>query len=82
MQINIFEAGRRILFVFHIIVMAGTAIGIILHPEDWKTNAMIGGGIILPVYLLAWAIGWILRGLLGIPTGEDRRPQPIPPPYC
>lgn len=82
MQINIFEAGRRLLRVVQGL-LALSAIGfLILGGEPGKAIAVLFAAYLVGITFCAMALGWIVRGLLGIPTGEDRRPQPLPPPYC
>jgi hypothetical protein len=53
--------------------------------EDWdgqpfkniRNGALfaVGGWVVLS--LLQMLVGWIVRGFLGIPSGQDRRPDPV-----
>lgn len=82
MQINIFEAGRRLLRIVQGIGLLALACELFIdRPLNWFVLVVVGVYLV-GITLSAMALGWILRGLLGIPTGEDRRPQPLPPPYC
>lgn len=51
------------------------------NQQWWKNlrNAIlfgVGGWLVLSV--LQALVGWIVRGFLGIPWGQDRRPEPLP----
>lgn len=41
--------------------------------DNWKNLIMVAvvGSILL--HVMAWAIGWIARGFMGIPSGSDQR---------
>jgi hypothetical protein len=86
MTTNIFEGGRRIAKLVGVlwIFFAGW-----LAIEDWKHDVAVMpaelqylrfvGFIWLPIGLavlwaLTWTVGWIVRGFLGIPHGQDRKP--------
>ncbi|CAG9169735.1 hypothetical protein [Cupriavidus pinatubonensis] len=47
-------------------------------PEKWKQisdgSRWVGGGI-LAIWFVAMIVGWIVRGFMGIPWGQDRRPD-------
>lgn len=79
MKANIFAGSRRLALLAGII----WAIGVVmtqwptrqLTAADIKQDAefLFGGWIVL--WLLTIAIGWIVRGFLGIPWGKDRRSE-------
>lgn len=62
--------------------------------EDKRRKALFSETLVFLGYVVGglaafaavvWAIGWTVRGLLGIPNGMDRRPDfavPIPPPIA
>jgi len=42
--------------------------------EEVSNSTVALGGWLLFLWLFSWATGWIVRGFLGIPRGQDRRP--------
>lgn len=43
-----------------------------------KDVALLAGGLFL-YWIIVWTIGWIIRGFLGIPRGQDYRVMPAQP---
>ena len=41
----------------------------------WEAGQFLAGGLVVGWILVA-AVGWVVRGFLGIPLGHDRRPAP------
>lgn len=74
MAINIFEAGRRAAKVFLGLVL-GTGALILLfgNGNDREMVAIVTCVIAGLSYGGFLAVGWIVRGLLGIPNGKDFR---------
>lgn len=48
--------------------------------EQWKQALQVLFGGVLVGWVLTAGIGWIARGFMGIPRGQDRRPTPVAPP--
>ena len=77
---NIFEGGRRI----RTVIALGAPIGFFLFgciflKGDFDISAQELKVLIIAsliwaaiVHVLSFAIGWIVRGFLGIPSGKDR----------
>ena len=40
----------------------------------WEGALTLIGGLTV-LWVLSWFIGWIVRGFLGIPMGQDRKPE-------
>jgi hypothetical protein len=79
MTINVFEGGRRIvklatalsmaLFLAFVFFGRGPYITAFHEGAPW----LVGGLVFL--WVLSWTTGWIVRGFLGIPMGQDRKPD-------
>jgi len=84
MTINMFEGARRISKV----VIASWLITFIIFNEQFlKRNSIysspdisdlimtagIAFGGVLFILVFTWAIGWIIRGFMGIPRGQDKK---------
>ena len=73
MMINIFEGGRRAAKVILSIMFAAYMVTLwFMKNDDEKLEfsivfAFCYGGF----HLLTMAIGWIVRGIFGIPSGQD-----------
>lgn len=83
MEVNIFEGARRVAKLA-VLVAVLAYIGSIAYefayaPKiDWReigSNAGFPLGWLAFLLALTWAVGWIVRGFLGIPHGQDRRPS-------
>jgi len=87
MTINPFEGGRRIAklaAVLWILFSGWLAIKdwqqVVAHMETELQYLRFVGLIWIPIGLIAlwsltWIIGWIARGFLGVPRGQDHRPS-------
>ena len=73
MTINIFEGGRRATQVILWLMFGSYMLSMWLIPErDSKTELSIFFGCVYGgFYLFTKAIGWIVRGIFGIPRGQD-----------
>ena len=66
---NFFEGGRRVLMI-----IVGISVLVALFDNDpILTRARNLGLWIAFVWGSAWAIGWVVRGVLGIPNGQDSK---------
>lgn len=74
MAVNIFEGARRIT---KLTVAAWVACWILaaFFVGIATTGALIAVGGVVFIFGLSWAIGWIMRGFLGIPVGQDCKPD-------
>ncbi len=75
---NFFEAGRRVAIVAYIVITLIT-IAIFLFStsgpkEDAIVTLSISLGCALCIFVFTKSVGWIIRGLLGIPNGQDFKP--------
>jgi len=75
MVINSFEAARR----FSKLVASIWIIGWIIKAlnEGMQSNpivfaSVVFGGILF-ILVFTWVIGWIMRGFMGIPRGQDQK---------
>lgn len=87
MALNIFEGGRRIAKLTAVLWIF---IGGWQTIEDWRRAdylpiedqflrlaiglLVVGVGLAF-LWALTWALGWIVRGFLGIPQGQDQKPM-------
>jgi len=75
MVINSFEAARR----FSKLVASIWIIGWIIKALNWgmQSNpivfASVAFGGLLFILVFTWVIGWIMRGFMGIPRGQDQK---------
>jgi hypothetical protein len=72
MSVNIFEGARRAGKVFLALVIGIGVITLVFgNGNDRLTVIAITASIAAGAYGAFWAIGWVMRGLLGIPAGRD-----------
>ena len=94
-HINIFEGGRRLaklawgIWAIAVIAWAWLAKG--TFPLDtwekwWNFLAAVIPAVWVPIVVgalvmlaVCQAIGWVVRGFLGVPKGMDFRPEPVAP---
>ncbi len=74
---NVFEAGRRVA-ILAMIACALFSVAVAAHDEfRWRdiqnAGQMLGAGCVA-IVAASYAVGWVLRGLLGIPQGADHLP--------
>ena len=43
--------------------------------KGWGVYALIAGTGLALLFATTWAVGWIVRGFLGVPRGHDCKPQ-------
>jgi len=84
---NIFEGFRRISKIFIGIWIFGSIIGAFnngfrSYPNNSEASifdtttfllCIIGGSIFILIF--SYVIGWIVRGFMGIPQGQDKKPE-------
>jgi hypothetical protein len=72
-RINVFEGSRRIALLLRVVwLICVAAVSYMVSPEIEIHHSLlfaIGGWIVLSI--LQVAIGWIVRGFVGIPRGHD-----------
>ena len=74
MNINIFEGARRIAKIITAIILLCTVGYVVQNPKEIGESSMyLVGGLAL-FWAFVWCVGWVMRGFLGIPSGEDKRP--------
>lgn len=68
---NFFEGGRRILMIIIGVSVLATILGFdgVSSFEKIKNLALW----VAFLWGAAWAIGWVVRGVLGIPNGQDTK---------
>ena len=84
MAINMFEGARRfskLVIAIWVIFFIGIFIYILVDDPSLKgfyllivfVSTLFGG----PLFILAftWAVGWIVRGFMGIPRGQDKKDE-------
>lgn len=76
MTINIFEGSRRITKLAAALWVVGHIIGAFKQAfSSYGEGALYATGGLVFLWVFSWAVGWIVRGFMGIPKGHDRRPD-------
>ena len=70
MAVNIFEGARRITKLTVAVWVAGWILTAFFIGFA-TSGALIAVGGVVFIFGLSWAVGWIMRGFLGIPIGQD-----------
>jgi uncharacterized BrkB/YihY/UPF0761 family membrane protein len=72
MKINLFEGGRRAMKVVIWLIFVVFSILLVAH-ESIKSGELILGAFATATtfYIFARLLGWIVRGIFGIPSGRD-----------
>lgn len=76
-MINIFEGGRRATKIALWTILA-FYLGLMFFgskSESSYTLSLLAACMYGGVYLFGLSVGWIIRGVLGIPSGQDFPPQ-------
>lgn len=77
---NIFEGGRRIAKVVAGAWAVGLTIGALNGAFTYQSGfdgslvAKEGLGGLAFIWVFTWGVGWIVRGFMGIPRGQDKKP--------
>jgi len=77
MKINIFEGTRRVVKLITVLSVVGLFWFAFLERDPWENIQENALGVVVGLtflWVLSWAIGWVVRGFLGIPMGQDRKP--------
>jgi len=83
MAINVFEGARRaskLVIAIWLIIYIGTLLAMFSDRgfsnfDIIELMVLVGilfGGVLL-ILAFTWAIGWIVRGFMGIPRGQDKK---------
>lgn len=78
MTINIFEGSRRITKLAAALWIVGWIVGAFTELAHYSLAYYVEGALYATAGLVflrgfSWAVGWIVRGFMGIPRGHDRR---------
>lgn len=78
MTIDVFEGARRIAKLVAALWVAGWIVGAFTELANYSASyysqgALIAIGGLVFLWGFSWAVGWIVRGFMGIPRGHDRR---------
>jgi hypothetical protein len=74
---NIFEGSRRIAKVIAGLWAIGTLSAAFydgIELFDFKAFFELFGGGLVFIWAFTWIVGWITRGFMGIPRGQDSKP--------
>ena len=83
MAINVFEGARRaskLVIAIWLIIYIGTLLAMFSDRgfsnfDIIELMVLVGilfGGVLL-ILAFTWAIGWIMRGFMGVPKGQDKK---------
>ncbi len=80
MTINVFEGARRITKLAAALWVVGWIVGAFSEAAHYSLayygeGALYALGGLIFLWGFSWAVGWIVRGFMGIPKGHDRRPD-------
>ncbi len=72
---NFFAAGRRLTWVLIAVWVAFFIVGTLIDGTAGIRNpggfaALVLGGALV-IYGTSWAVGWIVRGAMGVESGKD-----------
>ena len=74
MAINIFEGARRIIKLATALWVAGWIVAAFIRPmREWPDGVGIAVLGLVFIFGFSWATGWIVRGFLGVPSGQDHK---------
>ncbi len=75
MAINVFEGSRRVSRLVAAIWIIGWIIESLNEgmQRDPIAFASVAFGGLLFILVFTWVVGWIVRGFMGIPRGQDKK---------